>query len=112
MQQKLGKANFGAMDDRGQNLVALPDGRAILVGSGKAGASDIDGMVVRLTANGALDPAYGQAGRKIFDMGGPDDSFFGVALSPDGSRVAVVGDLGRDTSGGAKDDGAALWLQP
>ena len=78
----------------------------------QAAPTNIDGMVVRLTPGGTLDPAYGQSGRKLFDMGGPNDSVFGVALSPDGSRVAVVGYLGRDTSGSAKDDGAVLWLQP
>ena len=69
-------------------------------------------MVVRLTATGPLDPAFGQGGRKLYDVGGPNDAFFGVALSPDGSRVAVVGYLGRDTAGSEKDDGAVLWLQP
>jgi hypothetical protein len=45
-------------------------------------------------------------------VGGPNDAFFGVALSPDGTRVAAVGYLGRETGGGEKDDGAVLWLQP
>ena len=93
-------------DDRGRNLVALPDGRTILVGSGKPSASNLDAMVVRLAADGA------QAGRKLYDVGGPNDAFFGVALSPDGTRVAAVGYLGREASGGEKDDGAVLWLQP
>jgi uncharacterized delta-60 repeat protein len=99
-------------DDRGRNLVALPDGRSILVGSGKPGGSNIDAMVVRLTPTGGLDSGYGQGGRKLFDVGGPNDAFFGVAVSPDGSRVAAVGYLGRDTGGDEKDDGAVLWLQP
>ena len=50
--------------------------------------------------------------RKLFDVGGPNDSFLGVALSPDEARVAVVGHLGRDTAGGGTDDGAVLWLRP
>jgi uncharacterized delta-60 repeat protein len=93
-------------DDRGRNLVALPDGRTVLVGSGKPSASNLDAMVVTLAANGA------QTGRKLYDVGGPNDAFFGVALSPDGSRIAVVGYLGRETNGDQKDDGAVLWLKP
>ena len=108
----LARVDVAGEDDRGRNLVALPDGRTILVGSGKPSGSNLDGMVVRLTPTGALDPEYGQGGRKLFDVGGPNDAFFGVALSPDGTRVAVVGYLGRDTSGSDKDDGAVLWLQP
>ena len=106
------RVDVAGEDDRGRNLVALPDGRAIVVGSGKPSGSNLDGMVVRLSASGALDPGYGQGGRKLFDVGGPNDSFFGVALSPDGTRVAVVGYLGRDASGSEKDDSAVLWLQP
>jgi hypothetical protein len=76
------------------------------VGSGKPSASNLDAMVVTLGPDGA------QTGRKLYDVGGPNDAFFGVALSPDGSRVAVVGYLGQETNGGQKDDGAVLWLQP
>ena len=100
------RVDVAGEDDRGRNLVALPDGRAILVGSGKPTGSNLDAMVVTLAANGS------QTGRKLYDVGGPNDAFFGVALSPDGKRVAVVGYLGRETNGSEKDDGAVLWLQP
>jgi hypothetical protein len=68
--------------------------------------------VVKLTPAGAFDTAFGTNGRQLFNIGGPNDAFFGVALSPDKSRVAVVGYLGRDTSGSEKDDSAVLWLKP
>jgi uncharacterized delta-60 repeat protein len=100
------RVDVAGEDDRGRNLVSLPDGRTILVGSGKPSASNLDAMVVTLAADGA------QTGRKLYDVGGPNDAFFGVALSPDGSRVAAVGYLGRETNGSEKDDGAVLWLQP
>ncbi|MDQ4090314.1 MAG: hypothetical protein M3163_08425 [Actinomycetota bacterium] len=100
------RVDVAGEDDRGRNLVALPDGRAILVGSGKPNASNLDAMVVRLAPGGTL------VDRKLYDVGGPNDAFFGVALSPDGSRIAAVGYLGRNTNGGEKDDGAVLWLQP
>jgi uncharacterized delta-60 repeat protein len=100
------RVDVAGEDDRGRNLVALPDGRAIVVGSGKPNASNLDAMVVRLAPGGML------VDRKLYDVGGPNDAFFGVALSPDGSRIAAVGYLGRNTNGGEKDDGAVLWLQP
>ena len=100
------RVDVAGEDDRGRNLVALPDGRAIVVGSGKPNASNLDAIVVRLAPGGML------VDRKLYDVGGPNDAFFGVALSPDGSRIAAVGYLGRNTNGGEKDDGAVLWLQP
>jgi uncharacterized delta-60 repeat protein len=99
------RVDVAGEDDRGRNLVALRDGRTIVVGSGKPSASNLDAMVVRLSASGAPD-------RKLYDVGGPNDAFFGVALSPDGTRIAAVGYLGRETNGDQKDDGAVLWLQP
>lgn len=98
-------------DDRGRSLVSLPDGRAIVVGSAKTG-TNIDAMVVRLAANGSLESTFGQGGRSLYDLGGPNDAFFGVAISPDGSRVAAVGYLGREADKGDDDDAAVLWLQP
>lgn len=108
----LTRVDVAGEDDRGRNLVALADGRTVLVGSGKPSGSNLDAMVVRLTPTGALDPTFGQGGRKLYDVGGPNDAFFGVAVSPDGSRLAAVGYLGRDTNGSEKDDGAVLWLKP
>lgn len=99
-------------DDRGRHVVGLPNGGALLVGSGKPTGNNLDAMVVKLTPAGALDATFGTNGRQLFDIGGPNDAFFGVALSPDKSRVAVVGYLGRDTGGSEKDDSAVLWLKP
>jgi uncharacterized delta-60 repeat protein len=100
------RVDVAGEDDRGRNLLTLRDGRVVVVGSGKPTASNLDAMVVRLAPGGTV------VDRKLYDVGGPNDAFFGVALSPDGSRIAAVGYLGGDTNGGGKDDGAVLWLQP
>lgn len=75
-------------------------------------ASILDDLVFGLTATGPLDPGFGRADRKLSDVGGPDDSFSGVALSRDAIGLVAVGSVGRDTSGGEKDDGAVPWLGP
>ncbi len=99
-------------DDRGRHVVGLPNGGALMVGSGKPSATNLDAMVVKLTTSGTPDTAFGSDGRRLFDIGGPNDSFFGAAVSPDGSRIAAVGYLGRDTAAGDEDDSAVLWLRP
>ena len=99
-------------DDRGRHIVGLPNGGAVLVGSGKPTGNNLDAMVVKLTPAGLVDTTFGTNGWRLFDIGGPNDAFFGVAVSPDKSRVAVVGYMGRDTAGSEKDDSAVLWLKP
>ena len=99
-------------DDRGRHVVALPDGGTLHVGSGKPTATNLDAMVVKLTPSGQPDTSFGPDGRRVLDVGGSNDSFFGAAVSPDRSRVAVVGYLGRDAGGSDKDDSAVLWLRP
>ncbi|MGH9280566.1 MAG: hypothetical protein ACRD12_21040 [Acidimicrobiales bacterium] len=106
------RVDVSGEDDRGRHVVALADGGLLMVGSGKPSATNLDAMVVKLTATGAPDPSFGPGGRRLFDIGGPNDSFFGAAVSPDGSRVAVVGYLGQDPAGSARDDSAVLWLRP
>ncbi|MGQ0617474.1 MAG: hypothetical protein ACT4PW_10860 [Acidimicrobiia bacterium] len=97
-------------DDRGRDLVALPNGDVMVVGSGKTSADNIDAMVMRLTAAGDVDTGYGPEGFQLFELGGPEDSFFSVAVSPDGSEVAVVGYVGQGDDG--NDDGVLLLLEP
>lgn len=101
------RVDVAGEDDRGRHLAVTPDGGALIVGSGKPSAANLEAMVVRLTRDGAL------ADRRLVDLGGPNDAFFGVAVSADGSRAAAVGYVGQDPSDSSKnDDGAILWLRP
>jgi len=92
-------------DDRGRDLVVLPDGRPFLVGSGKLTGTDIDAMAVMLTTDGRLDESFDDDGIFLVDLGGPADSFFGVSLTAERSAF-VAGYVGRTPSAG--DDAVAV----
>lgn len=94
-------------DDRGRQLFALPDNRLMMVGSSVASGSAEDAMIAVVTPDGAFDSGFGNGGYQLFDRGGDDEEFFGVALAPNGKTVAAVG----YTSGGTRsDDDAMLQL--
>ena len=67
-------------------------------------------MAVLLTKNGALDPTFDGDGRLLLDLGGPSDSFFGVALSADKKQALVAGWKGAAMATG--DDGVVVRLLP
>ncbi|MEM8942350.1 MAG: hypothetical protein AAGC91_09350 [Pseudomonadota bacterium] len=75
---------FPTTEDRGRHTVVLPDDRIVIVGryGGNAAA-------FVLLPNGQLDTRVGGDG--IVELGDSPVSsqFFGIALSPDGSRVAM-----------------------
>ncbi|HYH98487.1 hypothetical protein [Hyalangium sp.] len=95
-------------NDRGRNLVVLPDDRVFMVGSGTPGAQNVDAMVLMLTVDGARDTTFSTDGYKLFSFGRPEEAFFGAAVSPAGDRVAAAGYL----TGGGQDDDALLLLLP
>ena len=69
-------------------------------------------MVVRLQASAAPDTGFARSGHRLYDLGGSDDSFSSLAMSPDESRIAVVGHSAAKTGDSDDDDGAVLWLEP
>jgi uncharacterized delta-60 repeat protein len=90
------RIDIAADDDRGRDLVVLPDGRILIAGSGKPDATNINAMLVLLEKDGALATGFGNGGKLQVDLGGPSDSFFGVALSPDNKYAFVTGYKGAD----------------
>jgi uncharacterized delta-60 repeat protein len=104
----LTRINIADDDDRARNVIALPDGRVLAAGSGKFNATNIDGMVVLMAQNGKLIEEFGDGGKLITDIGGPNDSWYGLALTPDNSAVIVAGFLGADVSGNAGPDEAVV----
>jgi uncharacterized delta-60 repeat protein len=96
-------------DDRARNVAVLPDGRVLIVGSGKKTALNVDAMIVLLGRDGAPVTAFGQNGNLISDLGGTADSWYGVALTPDKKYAIVVGYKG--TEGSGNDDAAIARIK-
>ncbi|MGD9892325.1 MAG: hypothetical protein AB7R89_19615 [Dehalococcoidia bacterium] len=91
-------------DDRARNVIVLPDGRILAVGSGKLDAANINAMVALFGKDGAIDSSFGTSGYVLSDLGGPADAWYGVALAPDKKSVIVAGYKGTDATSGGNDD--------
>jgi uncharacterized delta-60 repeat protein len=78
-------------DERGRDMVVLPDGRLFMVGSGTPVAGNIDALTIIAAMNGQLDEGYGTQGYLLHDLGRSEEALYGVALSPGGLTVAAVG---------------------
>jgi uncharacterized delta-60 repeat protein len=98
--------NLVGDNERGRNMVVLPDDRVFMVGSGTPAAQNIDAMAVMLTPEGRLDTSFHSEGYKLYSFGRSDEAFFGVALSPTGDRVAAVG-----YTAGTDDDDSLLYIR-
>jgi uncharacterized delta-60 repeat protein len=96
-------------DDRARNVAVLPDGRVLVVGSGKKTPLNVDAMMVLLDRDGAPVAGFGEKGNLISDLGGTADSWYGVALSPDQKYVYVAGYKG--TEGSGNDDSVIARLK-
>ena len=82
-------------DDRSRNVAVLQDDRVMLVGSAAPVMGNVDGMIMILTANGALDTTFNTTGYKIYKVDAasdrPDESLWGAAVSPNGMFAAAAG---------------------
>ncbi len=103
----------GGWSDNGRFVMVLPDKRVLGVGVGRKKAAanpEADALLTMLTENGAPDETFGPGGFRLYDIGGAADHFWGAALAPNQTRVAVVGISGAETA--ANDDDAALLILP
>ncbi len=103
-------------NDRGRNIIALPDDRLFIAGSAELTSGDVDGMVMILTPNGALDTTFNTTGYKTYKFDAtnarPDESLFGAAVSPNGMFVAAVGYRTANTSVTTTNEDAVLVIIP
>jgi uncharacterized delta-60 repeat protein len=98
------RVDIAGDDDRARNVTLLPDGRILAVGSGKRDPVNVNGMLVVFDKDGVLDTTVGENGHIITDLGGPNDAWYGVAVSPDKKYAYLVGFKGVDTNGAGNDD--------
>ena len=67
----------------------------MIVGSATPANLNIDGMIMILTANGALDTTFNTTGYKIYKFDAASDrgeeSLYGAAVSPDGMFAVAAG---------------------
>jgi len=76
--------------------------------------SGVRSIVAVLDPDGAPDTAFAPRGFRVFDLGGPADFFWGVALSPDTQQLAIAGFRGVGNApmpASAADDAVLLLLQ-
>ncbi|WP_437285277.1 delta-60 repeat domain-containing protein [Sorangium sp. So ce406] len=97
-------------NDRGRNLLALPDDRVVMVGSAAPATGNVDALIAVYDRNGAPDTRFDPSGHRLYSFERSDDSLYGVAVSPDGAWLAAVGY--RSDGDGPEDDDATLVLLP
>ena len=103
------RVDYGGQTDNARNIIALPDGRFVIIGGGRKSATNQDAMLGVLTANGQWDTTFGPKGLRAFDIGATDH-FWGVSLSPNAKTLAVGGISGTKTDGGHDD--SLVYLLP
>ena len=110
--QALYRLDVAGHNDNARALSVLPDNRVLLVGGGRNDATNLDGMLVMLTPEGKPDTTFGTDGRRVFDLGGPNDFFWSVSVAPDQKSIAAVGVAGAATEPGSPDDDAVILVLP
>lgn len=103
------RVDYGGQTDNARNIIALPDGRFVIIGAGRKTSSNQDAMLGMLTSTGQWDTTFGPKGLRAFDIGATDH-FWGVSLSPNNKTLAVGGISGTKTDGGHDD--SLVYLLP
>ncbi len=106
------RVDVSGADDRGRNLMVLPDGEhVLLIGVGGTAPEISDAMVVLVDKTGKLVPGFGTEGKMLSDLGGPADAWFSGALSADEETLTLVGYKGVVEGDGGNDDSAVARIK-
>lgn len=108
--QGVARLDLAMFNDNARAIVGLPNNRVMLVGGGRPTEMNVDAMIAVLDANGRPDTTFGPRGLRTWDLGGASDMFWGAAVSPTRTHVAVVGV--RAVAAGMGNDDAAVYLLP
>lgn len=105
------RIDVGGFADRGRHVLALPDGRVMLVGGGQTADGLSDALLAMRTATGEPDTTFAPTtGYRLSDLGGNNDFFWHADISADGSTVAVVGYKAFTTETATDNDDAVLAI--
>lgn len=94
------------LDCTALGVAVQTDGKIVLVGSASHGRN-ANYLVVRLLANGTLDPDFGTGGVANIPVGDGNDFAWAVAIQPDGKIV-----VGGDSAQGLDTDFSVIRLNP
>ena len=85
-------------------VLVQPDGKLVLVGTATVGGAQ-DNALVRLNANGSLDPTFGDNGIVINSIAAGDDVGLDAVLQDDGKIITSGGEV---LGGGGTDVGTVM----
>jgi uncharacterized delta-60 repeat protein len=98
-------ANLAPSTDVARDMLVTIDGKIVLAGKTDAGGTQ-DIALVRLNADGTLDPTFGTLGKAVTDFAGGNDGAQAIVQAASGAIVAA----GFVTQGGAKKIAVAQYL--
>ncbi|CAN7649556.1 hypothetical protein [Massilia sp. LjRoot122] len=81
--------------DTARDVIVLPDGKLLLAGTMRTGdgSGDVDGLLVRLNANGSLDASFGSGGMVKARLSEGNDLYNRIQVQADG-KIVVLGSVG------------------
>ncbi len=80
----------GTSEDLGYTMALQTDGKILVAGFSYNSNGNADYSVIRLSANGSLDPSFDGDGKAIIPVGKSDDLGYTMALQSDG-KIVVAG---------------------